>query len=1040
MSQSKPPNVRHVDSQCRPEKTRDEAAALKALRRAEIERRAMLIEPPLPPNVLVHVPSFQAAIQITAPVDDNAWELLRPRLLAQRADAEERENEIIEKGQTTVVAASGSIPKEVTDKDWDDIQGPVRSRMARYADEMIRNTWGKGRKVNKENSPRFAAEVLLSVRARFYADVAEDAAAALAAGRQPQVDPPEGPFTQKLTLENMKWVFDMKIKAHTESYRKELFLCNGCDSNRFYGFEGVIQHYAAKHTKVLSVGNVVVHWRAEWPEEPPFNPNPRGSKNSRHGPSQQQHTKSSVPAHQDKNAFSSNGNVPHSLPPHPDSAGPALPPTYPFQHFDPYSPPPAYFVDGSFPRAPYSLGYGATGALQPPLAITSYGQYYSGAPEYPPTMVSPSLPVPNQHNGIGFHGQARPPYSAPQNMPYPRPYHAQLDDLAQNAKSVWNSLSSVKDLPGPLKVYVTIHQVLNRFESKYFEIPSLRMFNDGLSNHKEMRPVRNINGLLCRACTLGLGNAPYISHDRKSFSLPQLVNHFENRHVNAPSVESQSQSGLDWTQDMVLLPEMHEMSAFQTNLRSRGHQFNLVYGVAPWVFNLTKPDVSSKPQWLPASGYPHDSSSRQFEDTGPTYPTLPAGRDVMQPSWSDSDYAAETAATHQENHLHGGTDAVGCNTRPPAPHSSHWESGTARHSVSSRYGPHAEMNGRHHRDFPPGHRLYSSQGLSNEERNIVRGQIRAPEMHPTGSPIEPDRGYSMERGTRYHQSGQAEPVRPRPGPRQSSTIPQERLLGSDGSMTVADHSKVIRANQPDDFSLTAALESHLAQERDEPLRQQKSETSNPERQRVVRDLKHGRRSVPQDDRYQDVEHYHGSQARGRVEERYGRYETAEVFRGRYYPDSYGATELQRRAGPHFPDRLPDRREAEYLRTDENRSLPLRYEEAYEETYEIVHVRDAEGEYVIRRPILREREPSRMLHDDHYPAHPERNTHLPSRPDPVYDPPVHEGRPAARTPLTRMREHSAMHSRAAVDTLSHEEYDPRNPAPVGPPSVGRDYGR
>ncbi|KAK1968846.1 hypothetical protein LY78DRAFT_398867 [Colletotrichum sublineola] len=142
------------------------------------------------------------------------------------------------------------------DKDWDDIQGSVRTQMSNYANAFIRNSRGRGRNVNKENGTRFAADVLLSVRARFYADVAQDAVAAIAAGQPPVVDPSEGPFTQKLALENIKWGFDMKIKRHTEPYRKESFFYDGGDNNRFYGFEGVIQHYAAKHTKALSLDNL----------------------------------------------------------------------------------------------------------------------------------------------------------------------------------------------------------------------------------------------------------------------------------------------------------------------------------------------------------------------------------------------------------------------------------------------------------------------------------------------------------------------------------------------------------------------------------------------------------------------------------------------------------------------------------------------------------------------------------------------------------------------------------------------------------------
>ncbi|TDZ46095.1 hypothetical protein CTRI78_v009044 [Colletotrichum trifolii] len=198
-------------------------------------------------------------VKAPLPLDDDAWALLKHRLLAERAAAETKEDGIRATARTENLIGNSKV---VTDAEWDDIQGPVRASMAKYADEIIRNSWKKGRRVNKENSARFAADILLHVRNRFYTDVARDTAAAVAEGRQPHIDPAEGPFTQKLTLENMKWVFDMKVKSHTERHRKELFLCNGCDSSRYYGFEGVIQHYAAKHTKSLSLGNVVS--RGQW--------------------------------------------------------------------------------------------------------------------------------------------------------------------------------------------------------------------------------------------------------------------------------------------------------------------------------------------------------------------------------------------------------------------------------------------------------------------------------------------------------------------------------------------------------------------------------------------------------------------------------------------------------------------------------------------------------------------------------------------------------------------------------------------------------
>ncbi|KAF6840131.1 hypothetical protein CPLU01_01446 [Colletotrichum plurivorum] len=212
-------NAQRTEFRARPERSPDEAARLKALRRSEVERRAMLINPPLPPNILVRIPSFQAAIQIITPLNDYAWDLLESRLPAQRAEAKKVENESLVKTPLHGIATNDLILEQVSDQDWDNIQGPVRTKMAKYANEMIRHCWNKGRKVNKENSPRFAADVLLSVRTRFYAGVKKDRASAVAAGQEPSVDHLEGPFTQKPTLENIKWVFDMKIKAHIEPWK-----------------------------------------------------------------------------------------------------------------------------------------------------------------------------------------------------------------------------------------------------------------------------------------------------------------------------------------------------------------------------------------------------------------------------------------------------------------------------------------------------------------------------------------------------------------------------------------------------------------------------------------------------------------------------------------------------------------------------------------------------------------------------------------------------------------------------------------------------
>ncbi|EXV01205.1 F-box-like domain protein [Metarhizium robertsii] len=278
-------------SDCKSKPTSEEAEILKAARRDEIERRAKTLKPPILPNVLAHMPAFHEALQSTKPLNAKAWQVLRPRFLLQRKEAEIKERELqankrkkrkkkkpkhlkkivssTHSSDGVLVAADPHGPRGVaigTNADWDQAQGLLRGQISEFADEIIQNEW-RIKTVTEENAPQFAADILLYVRNKFYAKIANDVKADKASG----IEPPEGPWTQKLTLEDMKWVFDEKIKPYTNAVRKNVFRCNGCArSKKFYKLYGVLWHYASNHTKALSLGNLVIHWRAEWPKKPVF--------------------------------------------------------------------------------------------------------------------------------------------------------------------------------------------------------------------------------------------------------------------------------------------------------------------------------------------------------------------------------------------------------------------------------------------------------------------------------------------------------------------------------------------------------------------------------------------------------------------------------------------------------------------------------------------------------------------------------------------------------------------------------------------------
>ncbi|CAG1990015.1 unnamed protein product [Fusarium graminearum] len=559
-------------------RTKEEAAQLKAQRRADIERRAMLLNPPLTADVLVHIPSFQAALQLITPLDDGAWELLKPRLLTQRGEAEQRakqtstNTQVLREGprKKEIEKKPAREPREVTDDEWDETQGPVRARIAEYADEVI-ESWNNGTNIKKKTCPQFAADVLLSVRKRFYAEVAKDRAVLVAAGKRPIVEPPEGPWTQRLTLENMKWVFDVKIKPRTEPLRKELFLCNGCPGGvsmlKFFGFEGVLQHYAAKHTTALSLGNVVVHWRAEWPEVPPFCPDPRTREKAYYekGSSNSQQAQD-VPLQQAYPGFQP-GPPTGYLPPVYGAEVPAVP----HYHAEPHMPMPPVTQYGQ----PGAHAYGGPYLAQPYHDATAYG---SNPPRYPLGMPHSSHNHPNDY--------AAPVPSVPSHIDY-KPYHnqkdinsatsfgihqeAQSDTIAKSTHSAWSQVGHIKKIPPPIRALTVIHHAAKTFKAIHREPLPLAMFIDATARSRKLRTFRSLNGVACRAC------------GSEVFHLPKLASHFKTVHEDL--LISQGLAPLDWLTDMIKLPEEERLAVLAVILREDTAAYSLVEEAVPWAFD-----------------------------------------------------------------------------------------------------------------------------------------------------------------------------------------------------------------------------------------------------------------------------------------------------------------------------------------------------------------------------------------------------------------------------------------------------------------------
>ena len=635
--------------QVRPERNIRDVNEAKLVRRAEIERRCLSLDPPLEANVLFHMESFQASLQISTVLTDNAWEILKPRLLAQRESAELRERERIQQSKLLQVKseerkhqeAQLKETKELLDKEWDTIQAPIRERLGVFADEIIKASWKGGNSVTKDNCPKFAADVLLYARQKFYDDVVQKDKARRA-GENVRPDPPNDPPARKLILENMKWLFDNKVKNFTEQFQKDLFLCNGCEGNfKFYGFEGVIQHYAAKHTTSLSLGSVVVHWRAEWPENPPFNPDPRIAQ---------------VPYYSASLPISSLAQNQYSGPPQPivtfsDYAQMAAPSVQPPQeHGSQYSPSsyqiqyPVQLQSGHYQLLSTTPnGYSQTsihnGISQPDSkyhtprpenpAVVAHGfQSFSEnsttrlQPSHPRNSLNPYHPVAQQVANPGGYLPRHPGGPYPGSLPAvssvkPVPtystriasihelktmsgadlYSAQMNEMAHQAHSVWVGTSGIKDFPQSVRIFIVIHHTVFCFMQKYAIEPSLAMFIDCLNHDPLLRPVRSLNGLACKTCvTLGTGTGDdYHTHprliatDRKLYTLPHLLDHFTTVHLERVLSAINLLSGLepsgpDWKRDMIELPAMPLIVNLVNARGIDGSKFQLIAAAFPNIF------------------------------------------------------------------------------------------------------------------------------------------------------------------------------------------------------------------------------------------------------------------------------------------------------------------------------------------------------------------------------------------------------------------------------------------------------------------------
>ncbi|KAF2754150.1 hypothetical protein EJ05DRAFT_504260 [Pseudovirgaria hyperparasitica] len=598
---------------------------MKALRRADIERRCEALHPPIAPNILRHMDSFKAAMQITTPMTDRGWEMLKPKLIAQREIAEEKERQdaahkslvqhkVSDRRQQEI---SQRELKEITDREWEEAQKPLRTQLGRFADEILKQ-WDFGSKVTRETAPQFAANVILHVRNRFVEESEEPHTASETESNDTNLS------RRKLILENMKWVFDHKVKHITDKFRKELFLCNGCEGNyKHYGFEGVIQHYAAKHTSTLSVGNVVVAWKeAEWPEESPFIPDPSAAKVS-------QQFVSNFPA-----ASRGASITPQMFAHMPRPLSQASPMSGYGQNgmYGPFQPPPGQPIIPGYRYDTHTM-------QQMSLGVGPSGQYYPGSPPmqqgpspfhgstrppdqltYSPSQVNDNGILTSNASNRSSSPQAQPPQSV-QNVPAKTPgspqVHAVVENISDEQVSVfartfidvWSTLSGVGDLPNSVRLYVTINVASLSFQKRNGHWPSIDLFVEALERNPLLTPHKHSGGLQCKSCpdvNVARTNPRGfpIFDDSIGFNVLSLAYHYKHEHYRSRSSDHGSEgasSQPDWIMNFVFLPRENFIVDLAQAEGMDDTKIKLIREVFPKLFTMDQPKVSTSAPGEPSA-------------------------------------------------------------------------------------------------------------------------------------------------------------------------------------------------------------------------------------------------------------------------------------------------------------------------------------------------------------------------------------------------------------------------------------------------------
>ncbi|KAK5117668.1 hypothetical protein LTR62_005091 [Meristemomyces frigidus] len=543
-----------IPNSLKPVKNHRENEEARAVRKTEIERRCMDLQPPLRPSVLEHIDAYRAALQISISMDDTQWETLKPRLLAQRESAELAAHDkamqlaALNSDYHVMPPSEYSIQpaKDLYGPEYERAQEPLRKRLGEYADEVIHGPLQSRQCPNGDDCREFAIEVMVHVQKRYEED---KAAGKLPA--PPQLDtttiqdpkfsrPLREPF---LSLDNMKWMYENKVRCRSDLHWREEFLCRGCMESepplyKFYTFESLIQHTGAKHNHYWSKANIVVHWQtAEWPGLPPFHPNPW-----------------------------------KWVKPGADLTGLYR------QHRGE-----RILVDSQVARQRQMETLQET-VSTPQTPMDS--RYSQDLRNYTPRRALSGAQSPSSYRGQ----QALPTHATTGTF-----HDLKLKELSSHARSVWDSLNNINGLLDCVRVQTVIYHICERFLVSFQHGPSLDIVIEALASNPLLRPIKEASGLACQICVRkqtngGAEQQKYFARIKnvRLFNFGSLATHFKQEHCPVEEIGQPR-----FSSDMIEWPDLAAISALMQANGMDDRKLGIIAEAFPSAFPMPLPPIGS---------------------------------------------------------------------------------------------------------------------------------------------------------------------------------------------------------------------------------------------------------------------------------------------------------------------------------------------------------------------------------------------------------------------------------------------------------------